>query len=115
MKTTIWHNPRCSKSRATLQLLEGNDFDINIVLYLDTPPSADELTATLKLLNMDVRDIIRKGEGAYAENNLGNQDLGNEQVVDILINNPILIERPIVMRGDKATIGRPPENVLNLL
>jgi arsenate reductase len=115
MQTTIWHNPRCSKSRATLQLLEDNGVTPSVVLYLTNPPSAHDITATLRLLNMGVRGIIRKGEAAFSQNNLGNQDLNNEQIIDILVKNPILIERPIVIKGDKAIIGRPPENVLNLL
>lgn len=115
MQTTIWHNPRCSKSRTTLQLLEDNGVKAEVVLYLTTPPNSDEVKNVLKCLNLDVRDIIRKGETAYSENNLSDQSISSDAIIDILVNNPILIERPIVIKGHKAIIGRPPENVLSLL
>ena len=115
MQTTIWHNPRCSKSRTTLQLIESKGVKPNIVLYLTNPPSAEELSNALKCLNMEVREIIRKGEAAYSENNLADQTLSTKKIIDILVKNPILIERPIVIKGDEAVIGRPPENILNLI
>lgn len=115
MQATIWHNPRCSKSRTTLQLIEDNGITPKVVLYLETPPSKDELVETLSLLGLQPQDILRKGEGVYKENNLGDKDRSNDQLIDIMISNPILIERPIVIINGKATIGRPPENILSLL
>jgi arsenate reductase len=111
----IFHNPRCSKSRATKTLLEENGVATNIVEYLKTPPTVDELDTILKLLSMEPRDLMRKQESAYKENNLGAPELSREQLIQAMVDHPILIERPIVVRGNKATIGRPPENVLDLI
>ncbi|HEX2448023.1 MAG TPA: arsenate reductase (glutaredoxin) [Methyloceanibacter sp.] len=115
MTVTIYHNPRCSKSRATLQLLEERRLKPKIVEYLKTPPSAAELKAILKTLGLKPHDIVRKGEPLYAELGLKNRALDDDALIALLIANPILIERPIVVAGGKAAIGRPPEKVLKIL
>ena len=110
----IYHNPRCSKSRQTLEILDQHDLETEIVLYLDNPPSAEEIASILNKLELSPRDILRKGEDAYKELNLKNDKLTNKDLINFMVENPKLIERPIVIRGDKAVIGRPPENVLSL-
>ncbi|MEH0156293.1 arsenate reductase (glutaredoxin) [Limibacter armeniacum] len=110
----IFHNPRCTKSRQTLQLIEEKGADVEIVKYLDDTPSKSELKEVLKKLGMQPSQIIRKGESIYKEQFKG-KDLSEDEWLDVLVNNPKLIERPIVVKGDKAVIGRPPENVLSLL
>ncbi len=112
---TIYHNPRCSKSRQTLQLLEENGIQPNVVLYLDTPPSKKELKTLLGKLGIDARSLLRKGEEAYKENHLSDTSLSDNQLIDAMIAHPKLIERPIVVKGEHAVLGRPPENVLALL
>ena len=111
----IYHNPRCSKSRQTLEILDQQDLETEIVLYLDNPPSAEEIASILNKLELSPRDILRKGEDAYKELNLKNDKLTNKDLINFMVENPKLIERPIVVRGDKAVIGRPPENVLSLV
>ena len=112
---TIYHNPRCSKSRQTLALLEENGVTPEIVLYLETPPSEATLTELLGKLGIEARALLRKGEEAYKTNHLSNKDLSEQQLVAAMVSHPKLIERPIVVKGDKAVLGRPPENVLDLL
>lgn len=112
---TIYHNPRCSKSRQTLALIEEQGIQPTIVLYLDKPLSADLLTELLKKLGMKARDIIRKGEDAYKQHNLGDTSLSETVLIQAIADNPKLLERPIVTKGNKAIMGRPPENVLSLL
>ena len=114
-QVTIYHNPRCSKSRQTLQLLEENGVSPEIVLYLETPPSAKDIKQLLGKLGIGARDLLRKGEDAYKENNLSDQSLSDEQLIAAMVEFPKLIERPIVVKGDKAVLGRPPENVLDLV
>lgn len=114
-RPTIYHNPRCSKSRQTLALLEERGLDPLIVDYLKAPPSAVELQAILKKLKMKPRDLMRKGEAAYKELGLDNEKLTDENLIRAMEENPILIERPIVVIGAKARIGRPPESVLEIL
>ena len=111
----IYHNPRCSKSRQTLEILDQHDLETEIVLYLDNPPSAEEIASILNKLELSPRDILRKGEDAYKELNLKNDKLTNKNLINFMVENPKLIERPIVIRGDKAVVGRPPENVLSLV
>jgi arsenate reductase len=111
----ILHNPRCSKSRTTLQLLKDNGVEPEIILYLDTPPDAGQLTVILGKLNMQPRDLMRKGQSEYKELGLDNDQLSQEQLISAMIETPILIERPIVLANDKAAIGRPPESVLGIL
>ena len=115
MKVQIMHNPRCSKSRTTLQLLKDNGVEPEIILYLETPPDADALTSILDKLDMQPRDLMRKGQQEYKEMGLGNEQLSDEQLIAAMIEAPILIERPIVLANGKARIGRPPESVLKIL
>jgi arsenate reductase len=111
----IYHNPRCSKSRQTLQLLEENGVQPNVVEYLKETPSKAELELVLNLLSLDPRDLMRKGETVYKELNLKDESLNRDQLVAAMLENPILIERPIVLANGKAAIGRPPESVLEIL
>jgi arsenate reductase len=115
LKVQILHNPRCSKSRTTLQLLKDSDVEPEIILYLETPPDADALTSILDKLDMQPRDLMRKGQQEYKEMGLGNEQLSDEQLIAAMIEAPILIERPIVLANGKARIGRPPESVLKIL
>ena len=113
-EVTIWHNPRCSKSRATLSLLEEHGLDPKIVEYLKTPPSAEELKSVLKKLHMKPRELMRKGEDIYKELNLADESLSDDKLIDAMVKNPVLIERPVVLYAARAALGRPPENVLDL-
>ncbi len=113
-KVVIWHNPRCSKSRATLSLIEQHGLDPEIVEYLKTPPSADDIKSVLKKLRMRPRDLMRKSEAVYKELALDNDKLTDDQLVKAMAENPILIERPVVIFGARAKLGRPPEDVLDL-
>jgi len=115
LNVQILHNPRCSKSRATLQVLKDNGVEPEIILYLDTPPDVSQLTAILGKLNMQPRDLMRKGQSEYKEMGLDDVQLSNDQLVAAMVKTPILIERPIVLANDKASIGRPPESVLEIL
>jgi len=115
MTVTIYHNPRCSKSRETLALLEEKGAAPKVVDYLKTPPSAAELKAILKKLGLKPRDIVRKGEARYAELGLKERTVSDDELIALMAENPILIERPIVVAGGKAAIGRPPETVLTIL
>lgn len=112
---TIYHNPRCSKSRKTLELLEENNIKPTIIEYLQTPPTMQELEEIAAMLELHPRDFIRKRESAYKENQLDNPELTEEELLTAMANNPILIERPIVVCNNKAVIGRPPENVLEII
>jgi arsenate reductase len=115
LKVQILHNPRCSKSRATLQILEDNGFEPEIILYQETPPDSEQLKSILKMLNMQARDLMRKGQSEYKVLGLNNEQLGDEELIAAMIKTPILIERPIVLANGKARIGRPPESVLEIL
>jgi len=115
MGVTIYHNPRCSKSRQTLELLNEKKVEPDIVEYLKTPPDAQALSRILDLLGKEPRDLMRKGESAYKENGLDNPALSREDLIQAMVDNPILIERPIVVAGNAAAIGRPPESVLEIL
>jgi len=115
LRTTIYHNPRCSKSRQTLALLEERGIAPRVVDYLKTPPSAAELKTILKQLGLRPRDLMRKGEPLYAELGFKDRDLDDDALIALMVANPILIERPIVVSGGKAAIGRPPESVLGIL
>ncbi|WP_439136286.1 arsenate reductase (glutaredoxin) [Pseudomaricurvus sp.] len=112
---TIYHNPRCSKSRQTLALLEENGVEPEVVLYLETPPSASDLQELLSKLGISARELLRKGEDAYKENGLSDKSLGEDALLEAMTQYPKLIERPIVVKGSKAVLGRPPENVLELI
>lgn len=115
MNVTIYHNPRCSKSRQTLALLQDRNFEPEIIEYLKTPPDKATLKSILKKLGLSARQLIRTGESAYTENNLDDDSLDEDQLIEAMIANPILIERPIVLANDRAAIGRPPESVLDIL
>ncbi|WP_370279817.1 arsenate reductase (glutaredoxin) [Pontibacterium sp.] len=112
---TIYHNPRCSKSRQTLALLEEQGIEPQIVKYLEDTPNADELKAVLAKLGISARDLLRKKEAEYKEAGLDNDGLSDDEVIAKMIEFPKLIERPIVVKGDAARIGRPPESVLEIL
>ncbi len=112
---TLYHNPRCSKSRDALSLLRAKGVEPEVILYLETPPSAKTLKALLAKLGMSARDLLRKGEDAYKELNLADEKLSEAALIKAMVENPKLIERPIGVRGDKAAIGRPPENILTIL
>jgi arsenate reductase len=112
---TIYHNPRCSKSRQTLALLVDAGHSPEIVLYLETPPDARTIKSLLSKLDIDTRGLLRKGEDAYKALNLSDTSLSDETLIDAMAAQPKLIERPIVVKGDKAVLGRPPENVRELL
>jgi arsenate reductase (glutaredoxin) len=112
---TILHNPRCSKSRATLQLLLENNIQPTVIEYLKTPITTEELNLILKKLNRSARDCMRKNEPLFKEKCLNNPDITEEELVEHMSNHPILIERPIVYTENHAIIGRPPSNVLTLL
>ena len=114
-KVRIFFNPRCSKCRLTMDILNDNGLDTTVVEYLKSPPSSAELTEVLNLLGIEPRDLMRKHEAPYKENNLDNTDLSREQLIQVMVEHPILIERPIVINGKKAVIGRPPEKVLDIL
>lgn len=115
MSVTIYHNPRCSKSRQTLALLKDKGIEPEIVEYLKTPPSAAELKAILGLLGIAPRDLMRKGEAAYKARGLGDASKSDDELIAAMVAEPILIERPIVLSGGKARLGRPPEQVLEIV
>jgi len=111
----IYHNPRCSKSRQTLALLQARGIEPEQVLYLETPPAPAELRRLLKLLKMSARQLLRKGETEFKQLNLMDNALSENKLIEAMSEYPRLIERPIIVCGDKAVIGRPPENVLELI
>ena len=115
MSVVIFHNPRCSKSRQTLQLLQENGVEPEVVEYLNTPPSKTRLKQVLKMLDLKPRQLMRRNEAEYKEQGLADESLTQEQLLDAMLATPKLIERPIVINGDKAVIGRPPENVLEII
>ena len=110
----IYHNPRCSKSRQTLQLIKDAGADVEIIEYLNEIPSKKELKLILMQLNLKPTDILRKGEAVYKEK-FKTSNFNDDEWLQVMIENPKLIERPIVIKGNKAILGRPPENVLDLL
>jgi arsenate reductase len=111
----IYHNNRCSKSRATLALLEERGGKVEVIDYLDTPPNAAELVVLLKQLGMSARELLRTGEPEYQSLGLDNPSLGDDALIAAMLTHPKLIERPIVVANGKAVIGRPPEAVLAIL
>ncbi|WP_312625066.1 arsenate reductase (glutaredoxin) [Scandinavium sp.] len=113
---TIYHNPRCSKSRETLAQLKEKGIEPEVILYLDTPPDAAQLKQLLKMLGMkSARELMRQKEDLYKELNLADSSLSEADLVNAMIANPKLIERPIVVKNGQARIGRPPESVLEIL
>lgn len=115
MTVTLYHNPRCSKSRQTLALLQERGVEPQIVEYLKTPPSEAELDQILQRLGLEPRALLRTGEDAYRSAGLSDPTLSREQLIAAMVANPSVIERPIVVHGARAAIGRPPENVLAIL
>ena len=115
MDISIYHNPRCSKSRQTLQLLEQQQLTPRIIEYLDTPPDAATLSQLLDMLGLAPRELMRKGEAEYKASGADDPSLSREQLIALMVRFPSLIERPIVVSGGKAVIGRPPERVLEIL
>jgi len=113
--TRIFHNPRCSKSRQTLELLNERGIEPQIIRYLETPPTAAELGNILEMLGCQPRELMRTKEAEYKELGLDDPELTREQLIQAMVEHPKLIERPIVVRNNKAAVGRPPENVLTIL
>ncbi|WP_145352476.1 arsenate reductase (glutaredoxin) [Roseimaritima multifibrata] len=113
--TTIFHNPRCSKSRQAVQLLEDRAIEFDVVKYLDDPPSERELSKIVKMLGIRPSQLVRKGEQSYKDLGLSDKELTDKQWIEILVANPKLIERPIVVHDGKAAIGRPIENIEEIL
>ncbi len=112
---TLFHNPRCSKSRQALQLLQEQGVEPQIRLYLDNPPTRHELETLLTQLGLAPRDLLRRSEAAYKDNNLNDSALSDAHLIDAMLAHPKLIERPVAICGERAIVGRPPENVLELL
>ena len=115
MSLTLYHNPKCSKSRQTLKLLEEQGINPKIIEYVKNPPTPEKLKEILSLLKISPLDLIRKKEDKYKELGLANSQLSDQDLIDYMVKNPILIERPIVIVDGKAVLGRPPEQVLNIL
>lgn len=115
MQVTIYHNPKCAKSRETLKLLESRGIKPTIVEYIKSPPSKTALAGLIKLLGLKTRELLRTKEPAYKEAGLDNPKLSDSTLLQAMIKHPKLIERPIVVAGRKAAIGRPPENILKIL
>ena len=115
MKVTIYHNPRCTKSRQTLELLKARGIEPEIIEYLKTPPGKSRLKDILKMLKLEPRELMRKNEDEYKKAKLDNPKLSKDDLIAAMVKHPILIERPIVVANGKAAIGRPPEKVLEIL
>ncbi len=115
MTTTIYHNPRCSKSRQTLQLLEARGIQPEVVKYLETPPDEATLKSLLDMLGLEPRQLMRQKEAEYKELGLDNPELDRDALIRAMVEHPKLIERPIVVKDGKAALGRPPEHVLEIL
>ncbi len=115
MSVRIYHNPRCSKSRQTLQLLQDNNVSAEIIEYLKNPPTAGELSGLLDMLGLQPRQLMRRKEAEYKASGADNPALTREQQIELMVAHPKLIERPIVIKDGKAALGRPPEHVLDIL
>ena len=115
MDVIIYHNAKCSKSRQALELLKSRGIEPEIIEYLETPPTRDRLAQSLQLLKLTPRELLRSSEAAYRDNGLHDPNLSPDQLLDALVRHPILLQRPIVLANGKAAIGRPPENVLDIL
>ncbi len=115
MSVKIYHNPNCSKSRQTLELLHERNIDTDVIEYLRNPPSKQELEQLLELLKIEPRQLLRSGENEYTELGLDNESLSRDTLIEAMVAHPKLIERPIVVSNGKAAIGRPPEKVLDIL
>ncbi len=115
MTTTMFHNPRCSKSRQTLELLNENGVHPEIVKYLENPPTIEELKEILDMLGIGPRELMRKGEAEYKAQGLADENLSDEELITAMVKTPRLIERPIVIKNGRAALGRPPVSVLDIL
>ena len=115
MTIRIFHNPRCSKSRATLQILNDRGVEPEIILYLDAPPDAEELKSILAKLGLTPRELMRSGETEFKDNDLADPELTDDELISAMVRIPRLIERPVVLANGKAAVGRPPESVLDIL
>ena len=115
MDVTIYHNPRCSKSRQTLELLNERGIEPKIIEYVESPPDAATLKRLLKMLDKAPRELMRKKEAPYQEMSLADQELSPDSLIAAMVENPILIERPIVLANGRAALGRPPEAVIEIL
>ncbi|MBT7730294.1 MAG: arsenate reductase (glutaredoxin) [Rhodospirillaceae bacterium] len=115
MSVIIYHNPRCSKSRQALSLLQEKNIDTDIVEYLKSPPTVSELKDILLKLGYKPRQLLRKNEQIYKDLDLGSDGKTDDDLVNAMVDNPILIERPVIISGDQVTIGRPPESILDIL
>ncbi len=111
----IYHNPRCSKSRKTLEIIESTGAKPEIIKYLDSPPTVSEIKSVLTLLNLTPRELMRKGEAEYKNNNFSEESLSEDELIQLMVKYPKVIERPIVLSNGKAVIGRPPESVLDII
>lgn len=115
MEIIIYHNPRCSKSRQTLELIQQRGIEPVVINYLETPPTHLQLDSILRGLDMHPRELMRKGEAEYKEQGLADESLDRDQLIEAMIAWPKLIERPIVVAGDEIAIGRPPEAIIAIL
>ena len=115
MTVTIYHNPRCSKSRATMEFLEEKGIEAEVIKYMDSPPDADDLKALLGMLGMTPREIMRKHEAVFKEAGLDDPTFSDDELIEAMTQCPSLIERPIVVNNGKAVLARPPETVLDIL
>ena len=111
----VWHNPRCSKSRLALKYLEEKGCTVEVFEYLKTPPERADVEEVLGYLGMDAKTLLRRGEAPFKDLKLGAEETSTDQVIDAIVSNPILIERPIVLANGKAALGRPPESVIDIL
>tara|TARA_B100000029_G_C17145216_1_gene803915 strand:- start:88 stop:444 length:357 start_codon:yes stop_codon:yes gene_type:complete len=111
----IYHNPRCSKSRQTLEILKEKGIEPRVIFYLENPPSEKILKSIISKLGLSAYELLRKGETEYKEQDLSNPSKSEEDIVQAMLKFPKLIERPIIIKGDRAVIGRPPENVLKII
>jgi len=111
---TIWHNPKCSKSRAAMEILKENNYEADVVKYLENTPTKDEITTALTMLGMNPRELMRTKEDIYKELDLANED-NYDKLVDAMVQNPKLIERPVIFKGNQAIIGRPTEIIAKFL
>lgn len=112
---TIWHNPRCGKSREGLKTLEEQNIEFETLKYLDTPPSKDELASVIKKLGIHPKELVRTKEAIYKELGLKNRELSEEEWIEVISEHPKLIERPVVIKDDRAVIGRPASKIVELL
>jgi len=114
-KITLYHNPRCTKSRQTLQLLRENDIEPKIIEYMEEPLSKTELKRLIKLLGISPRELMRKTEADYKSNQLSDTDLSDDALIEAMLEFPKIMQRPIVVKGNKAVLGRPPENIMEII